>query len=272
MNKIFFADNMVILPQLLAESVDLIYIDPPFNTHKIQRRGSLSFGDSYDDFPAFIEPRLREAYRILKPTGSLFFHLDYREIHYCKVLLDQIFGRRCFINEIIWAYDYGGRSKKRWSAKHDTILWYAKDPRNYTFNFADIDRVPYMAPGLVGAKKAAMGKTLTDVWWHTIVPTNSREKTGYPTQKPLGLIKRIIKMHSKEGELVLDFFAGSGTTGLAAHELRRRFILIDNNYQSIDIWIDVSAGLRRCNFTMKASKNRCCGAVIRIKLVGCSEV
>ncbi|MHB8807441.1 MAG: DNA-methyltransferase, partial [Anaerolineaceae bacterium] len=182
-----------------------------------------------------LEPRLREAYRILKADGSLYFHIDYREVHYCKVLLDTIFGRDSFINEIIWAYDYGARTQKRWPPKHDNILWYAKDPNHYTFNYDAIDRIPYMAPGLVGKEKAARGKLPTDTWWHTIVPTNSHEKTGYPTQKPLGVIRRIITASSNPGDLVLDFFAGSGTVGEACLEMDRNFILIDNNPQALQV-------------------------------------
>ena len=189
----------------------------------------------FDDFIDFISPRLLEAYRILAPTGSMFFHIDYREVHYCKIQLDRIFGRKSFINEIIWAYDYGARTKKRWSAKHDTILWYAKDPDKYTFNFDQMDRIPYMAPGLVGKEKAARGKTPTDVWWHTIVSTNGQEKTGYATQKPLGIINRIVKVHSNPNDVLMDFFAGSGTLGDAAARTNRDFVLIDNNPDAISV-------------------------------------
>ena len=171
----------------------------------------------------------------LTDNGSLFFHIDYRESHYCKILLDEVFGRDSFINEIIWAYDFGGRSKRRWPAKHDTIFWYAKDPQNYIFNYEEIDRIPYMAPGLVGKEKAARGKTPTDVWWHTIVPTNGKEKTGYPSQKPLGILERIVKVHSNPGDLVVDFFAGSGTTGVAAANLGRRYWLCDSNPEAVAI-------------------------------------
>jgi len=172
---------------------------------------------------------------VLKSNGSLFFHIDWREAHYCKIWLDKIFGRDNFINEIIWVYDYGARSKKKWSTKHDTIFWYAKNPKQYTFNYDEIERIPYMAPGLVGPEKAKRGKTITDCWWHTIVPTNGKEKTGYPTQKPLGIIERIIKVHSNPGDLVLDFFAGSGTIGEVCCKLNRSFILIDNNPEAISI-------------------------------------
>ena len=262
MPRIILADNMTVLPTIEDASVNLIYIDPPFNTGKTQKRTRIrtvrdkaagdrtgfqgrkyrtvkldthSFHDAFDDFIQFLEPRLRQARRLLAPTGSLFLHIDYREVHYCKILLDNIFGRDHFINEIIWAYDYGARSRKRWPPKHDNILWYAADPENYTFNYDAMDRIPYMAPGLVSPEKAARGKTPTDVWWHTIVPTNSRERTGYPTQKPLGILARVIKIHTNPGDLVLDFFAGSGTTGEAAARLGRDFILIDNNPEAVQI-------------------------------------
>lgn len=238
-------DNLVILKTLEDESVDLIYIDPPFNTGKPQQlqrqaKGKLigdtkSYDDDFEDFRSFLFPRLLEVYRLLKADGSFFLHIDYREAHYCKIWLDEIFGRDCFMNEIIWAYDYGGRSKKKWSAKHDTIFWYVKDPKNYTFNFDEMDRIPYMAPGLVGKEKAAKGKTPTDCWWHTIVPTQGKERTGYPTQKPLGILERIIKVHTDPGDLVLDFFAGSGTTGEAAQKNGRKFILIDSNPEAIAV-------------------------------------
>jgi site-specific DNA-methyltransferase (adenine-specific) len=260
-NTIYFGDNLPILQSLPDSSIDLIYIDPPFNTGRTQARtqirtersesgdrtgfggrryetvkiGSKGYVDIFDDYLSFLEPRLDEAYRLLKPSGSLYFHIDYREVHYCKILLDAIFGRECFLNEIIWAYDYGGRPKNRWPAKHDNILLYVKDPEHYTFNQDAVDRIPYMAPGLVGEVKAALGKLPTDTWWHTIVPTNGKEKTGYPTQKPLGIVRRIVAASSNPGDTVLDFFAGSGTTGAACLELGRQFVLVDNNPQSMDV-------------------------------------
>jgi len=203
--------------------------------YKTIHLGEKTYKDQFDDFIGFLEPRLVEAYRILKPHGSLYFHIDYREVHYCKILLDQIFGRDSFLNEIIWAYDYGARTKKKWPTKHDNILWYAKDPNHYIFNFEEIERIPYMAPGLVIKEKAEKGKLPTDTWWHTIVPTNGSEKTGYPTQKPLGILRRIIMASSTPESTVLDFFAGSGTTGVACQEFGRKFILMDNNPQSIKI-------------------------------------
>ena len=226
------AENLSYLRRMPSECIDLIYIDPPFNTGKTYDYG---FSDSIENYLEFLELRLREAHRVLLPSGSLFVHMDYRWIHYCKVLLDTIFGYKSFMNEIIWSYDYGGRSKKRWPAKHDTILWYAKDPSHYTFNYDAMDRLPYMSPGLVGPVKAARGKTPTDVWWHTIVPTNGKERTGYPTQKPLGIVERIVKVHSNPGDLIMDFFAGSGTTGEAAVNHNRDVILVDNNSEAISV-------------------------------------
>ena len=204
--------------------------------------GSSSYADHHDDYLGFLEPRLREAHRVLAPNGSFFLHIDYREAHYCKVLLDEIFGRASFMNEIIWAYDYGARSKRKWPAKHDTIFWYAKNPRAYTFNFDEMDRIPYMAPGLVGEAKAARGKTPTDVWWHTIVSPTGGEKTGYPTQKPLGVLERIVKVHSNPGDTVLDFFAGSGTTGEAAARNGRNYILVDSSPEAARVMADRLAG------------------------------
>ncbi len=261
MNRIVHGDNLLVLRTTASESVDLIYIDPPFNTGKTQVRhristlrddagdrtgfggkryktikvGSTGYIDFFSDYLDFLFPRLAEAHRVLTETGSLFFHIDYRESHYCKIVLDQLFGRDCFQNEIIWAYDYGARSKTKWPAKHDSILWYTKNPNIFTFNLEASDRIPYMAPELVGAEKAARGKTPTDVWWHTIVPTNGKEKTGYATQKPLGVVERIIKVHSKPGDLCMDFFAGSGTLGEAAAKYGRQFLLVDSSSDAISV-------------------------------------
>src|SRR5579859_6201395 len=254
--RIVLADNLEILAGVADDSVDLIYVDPPFNTGRRQtlerlrtvrdeadgdrvgfqgrryrtfRLGTSSYLDVFDDYLTFLEPRLTAFHRVLKTTGSLYVHLDYREVHYCKVLLDAIFGRACFLNEVIWAYDYGGRTRRRWPPKHDSILVYVRDPARYYFDPDGADRVPYMAPGLVGPEKAARGKRLTDTWFHTIVPTSGPERTGYPTQKPLGILRRIVRASSPPGGIVADFFAGSGTTGAAAYELDRRFLLVDNN-------------------------------------------
>jgi DNA modification methylase len=259
--RVVLGDNLNVLGTLRDESIDLIYGDPPFNTgqtrilerlrterdvdgdrtgfggrrYRTTRVGSSSFDDVFDDYLAFLEPRLCEFRRVLKPTGSLYLHLDYREVHYVKVLLDQVFGRECFLNEIIWAYDYGGRPRRRWPPKHDNILVYVRDPARYYFDPDGAERIPYMAPSLVGPDKAARGKRLTDTWWATIVPTSGRERTGYPTQKPLSILRRIVRTSSPPGGIVADFFAGSGTTGLAAHESGRRFLLVDDNPEAVAV-------------------------------------
>jgi len=320
MNRIYLGDNLPILKSLPDESVDLIYIDPPFNTGKTQKHtrirtvksengsrrgfqgntydtvevGTKAYQDSFDFLDhgpfnpdaekayqtlspegsfyyieTFLRPRIKEAYRLLKSHGSLYFHIDYREVHYCKILLDEIFGRESFLNEIIWAYDYGGRARSKWPAKHDNILFYVKNPKNYIFNVGEIDREPYMAPGLVGPEKAKAGKLPTDVWWpgyvgakitkesslwylrgqqatwwQTIVPTNSKERMGYPTQKPRKLLDRIIKASSMMGGLVLDFFAGSGTTGESCLELGRNFILVDSNKAAMEVMAQRFSGIK----------------------------
>lgn len=261
MLDIHLGDNLEVIRGFPSASFDLIYIDPPFNTGKTQVRthmqtvqdeegdrigfhgrryrtvriGSRGYEDRFSDYLAFLEPRLEEAHRLLHPKGSFFFHIDYREVHYCKVLLDGIFGRESFINEIIWAYDYGARTRRRWAPKHDNLLWYAKDPRNYTYRYDEIDRIPYMAPGLVGPEKAARGKTPTDTWWQTIVSPSGKEKTGYPTQKPLAILNRIVNVHSNPGDQLLDFFAGSGTFGEAAVRNGRSAVLVDSNPEAVRV-------------------------------------
>jgi len=266
---IHFGDNLAILGTLPVASFDLIYIDPPFNTGKVQARTAIrtvrddhgdrigfkgrryrtvplatrAYSDRSDDYLASLEPRLSRARDLLKPNGSLFFHIDYREVHYCKILLDRLFGRASFINEIIWAYDYGARSRSRWPAKHDNILWYAKNPRDYQFHLERCDRIPYLAPSLVGPEKAARGKTPTDTWWHTIVSPTSREKTGYPTQKPLAILERIVKVHSSPGDSLLDFYAGSGTFGEAAIRNGRSCTLVDDNPQAMEVMAKRFAGV-----------------------------
>ena len=260
-DTVHHADNMDVLPALPDEAFQLVYIDPPFNTGETQSRRTVAitpdedgdrtgfqgrryrtrllsesrYRDTFDDYLAFLEPRLVEARRLLAPSGTLYFHIDYREAHYCKLLLDELFGREQFLNELIWAYDYGARTRRRWPAKHDTILVYAKDAGAYFFDGEAVDREPYMAPGLVTAEKAARGKLPTDVWWHTIVPTNGREKTGYPTQKPEGIVRRMVQASSRPGDWCLDFFAGSGTLGAVAAQLGRRYVLIDESPDAIAV-------------------------------------
>jgi site-specific DNA-methyltransferase (adenine-specific) len=260
-DRILLGDNLDLLPGFADGSFQLIYIDPPFNTGKAQTKKTLqttpdedgdrtgfngrryktrlleqsSYRDQFDDYLGFLAPRLEETHRLLAETGTLYFHIDYREAHYCKLLLDEIFGREAFLNELIWAYDYGARAKRSWPKKHDTILVYVKDPAKYHFDSEQVDREPYMAPGLVTAEKVAKGKLPTDVWWHTIVPTSGHEKTGYPTQKPEGIVRRMVQASTKEGDWCLDFFAGSGTLGAVAAQLGRRYVLIDSNPEAVRI-------------------------------------
>jgi site-specific DNA-methyltransferase (adenine-specific) len=260
-DEILLGDNLDLLTRFVDESFQLVYIDPPFNTGRAQARRTLrtepdedgdrtgfqgrrystrllaesSYRDSFEDYLAFLAPRLQEARRLLRREGTLYFHIDYRESHYCKLLLDELFGRECFLNELVWAYDYGARARRRWPAKHDTILVYVRDPSEYFFDADSVDREPYMAPGLVTAEKAARGKLPTDVWWHTIVPTSGREKTGYPTQKPEGIVRRMVQASTRPGDWCLDFFAGSGTLGAVAAQLDRRYVLIDSNPEAARI-------------------------------------
>ena len=260
-NQVVLGDNLEVLREIPDGKVNLIYIDPPFNTGRVQKRQALktvkstsgsrvgfkgasyetvkgtitSYDDSFVDYWEFLEPRLEEAWRVLAPNGTLYLHLDFREVHYAKVLLDALFGRDSFLNEIIWAYDYGARSKSKWPAKHDNILVYVKDPSNYVFNNTAVDREPYMAPGLVTPEKAALGKLPTDVWWHTIVSPTGKEKTGYVTQKPEGILRRVIHASSNEGDLVMDFFGGSGTTAHVAMKLNRRFLTVDKNPEAFEV-------------------------------------
>jgi site-specific DNA-methyltransferase (adenine-specific) len=260
-DQILLGDNLELLTRFGDGEFQLIYIDPPFNTGKSQVRNTLatvadaeggrvgfggrryrsellessSYRDEFDDYLGFLEPRLREARRLLTESGTLYVHLDYREAHYVKLLLDEIFGRECFLNELIWAYDYGARSRRRWPAKHDTILVYVKDAEGYHFDSEAVDREPYMAPGLVTPEKRERGKLPTSVWWHTIVPTNGSEKTGYPTQKPEGVLRRIVQASSRPGDRVLDFFAGSGTLGAVAKQLGRGYVLIDSNPEAVAV-------------------------------------
>jgi len=228
-------DNLAAMASLPAGSFDMAYLDPPFNTGSDQHRGALRYADAFDDYGAFLQPRLRRTRELLAPHGTLYLHLDYRESHRAKLVLDELFGPECFLNELIWIYDYGGRPKRRWPAKHDTILVYVRDRARYHFDDAEVDREPYMAPGLAGPEKSARGKRPSDCWWHTIVPTNSREKTGYPTQKPEGIVRRMVAASSRPGGWCLDPFAGSGTLGAVCAKLGRRFVLIDANDEAITV-------------------------------------
>jgi site-specific DNA-methyltransferase (adenine-specific) len=279
---ILLGDNLEVLPGLDDGCFQLVYADPPFNTGRQQRRltlateedadgdrtgfagrryatrvlGSASFPDSFDDYLGFLEPRLREVRRLLHPSGTLYLHLDYREAHYAKVLLDELFGRECFLNEIVWAYDYGARPRRRWPAKHDTILVYVKDPDRYWFDAEAVEREPYMAPGLVTPEKAARGKLPTDVWWHTIVSPTGREKTGYPTQKPEGVLRRIVAASSRPGDWCLDPFAGSGTLGAVCAQLGRRFVLVDSSPEAVQVARERLARFRSGEAGVRAAGGR----------------
>jgi site-specific DNA-methyltransferase (adenine-specific) len=258
---ILLGDNLPLLRELAEGSVQLVYADPPFNTGRTQARKTLatvaaadgdrtgfggrryattllresSYRDVFDDYLGFLEPRLQEIRRVLAPEGTLYLHLDYREAHYAKLLLDELFGRECFLNELIWAYDYGAKPRTRWPQKHDTILVYVRDPERYHFDSEAVDREPYMAPGLVTAEQRERGKRPTSVIWHTIVSPTGREKTGYPTQKPEGLIRRFVQASSRAGDLCLDPFAGSGTLGVVAHKLDRRYLLMDSSPEAVAV-------------------------------------
>ena len=256
-----YGDNAAVLHKLPEAAFDVVYMDPPFNTGRERARQTIaavrdatgdrvgfggrryrsellqtvSYDDAFSDYRGFLEPRVSRARDLLAPHGSLYFHIDYRESHHCKLLLDEIFGREAFLNELIWAYDYGGKPRRRWPAKHDTILVYVRTPGAHHFDADAVEREPYMAPGLVSAEKAARGKRPTDVWFHTIVPTNGREKTGYPTQKPEGVLRRIVAASSRPGGWCLDPFAGSGTLGAVCRQLGRRFVLVDDNPVAIEV-------------------------------------
>lgn len=267
------AENMDVLPRLPRGAFSMIYVDPPFNTGRAQVRRTLTtapardgraadrtgfkgrgyasalqrltrYDDAFEDYWGFLLPRLEQAWELLAPDGTLYLHLDYREVHYAKVMCDMVFGRECFLNEIIWAYDYGAKARRRWPTKHDNILVYVKDPKAYHFDAAEVDREPYMAPGLVTPEKARRGKMPTDVWWHTIVSPTGKEKTGYPTQKPVGLVRRMVAASSRPGDWVLDFFAGSGTLGAAASALGRRFVCIDSSEEAVRVMAERLPGAR----------------------------
>ena len=277
-----FGDNAPALEALPESTFDLIYLDPPFNTGRTQARRTLtvaadeegdrtgfggrrysstllqtlSYDDAFSDYLEFLEPRLRRLHRLLAPHGTLYFHIDYREAHYCKLLLDHVFGREAFLNELIWAYDYGAKPRRRWPAKHDTILVYVRTPGAHHFDADAVEREPYMAPGLVTPEKAAKGKRPTDVWFHTIVPTNGREKTGYPTQKPEGVLRRIVAASSRRGGWCLDPFAGSGTLGAVCRALGRRFVLIDDSPVAVEVMRERLLGAAAVSVPVRAQVAR----------------
>jgi site-specific DNA-methyltransferase (adenine-specific) len=310
LNTLYTHDNLYVLSGLNSESVDLIYLDPPFNSKRTYSApiGSKAAGASFKDmwtwkdvdeyyldtlavqFPAlaryitntgeihgkpmmayltYMSQRIVEMHRVLKTTGSLYLHCNPTASHYLKLLLDCVFGKINFRNEIVWCYNIGGKSKKGFAKKHDTIYRYSKSGK-YTFNAKEIsvemtphkqDRTGKNYGGKMGIEDGRRyvekqgtrdkdgnfkyyryyldeGKILED-WWidiNTIQPS-SMERTGYPTQKPLALLKRIILASSNEGDTVLDPFCGCATTCVAAQQLQRKWIGIDIEKQAVKVLI-----------------------------------
>jgi site-specific DNA-methyltransferase (adenine-specific) len=286
-NTLYTNDNLFILSGLNSNLVDLIYLDPPFNSKRIYSApiGSKAAGSSFKDmwtwedvneeylnalaenYPALAEfiasigaihseamkayltymaRRIIEMYRILKDTGSLYLHCDPTASHYLKVVLDEIFGKNNFRNEITWCYGSGGASKSHFSRKHDTIFWYSKSQK-IIFNIDDV-REPYSSPEKSATPKKVGDKEYIKMnplgripfdWWQIPILTNSaKERTGYPTQKPLALLHRIIKASSNEGDIVMDPFCGCATTCVAAQQLGRKWIGIDIAEQCADVLVD----------------------------------
>jgi len=243
MNAVHHREAMSLLLDTPDDSVDLIYVDPPFGTGARQSLHGMSYEDDEEDYEEWLFVHVSRMWHVLKQTGTLYLHLDWREICSARHACNYKFGKENFLGEIIWSYNYGGRGKHFFAAKHDNILAFAKKKGDHVFNYDDVDRIPYKAPEMqyVGRtkeeaeKRIARGQVPTDVWDLSIVGTNSKERTGYPTQKPLKLVERIVVASSPPGGTVLDVFAGSGTTGMAAHKHGRNFILSDTNPQAIAV-------------------------------------
>lgn len=214
-----------------SSSVQFCYIDPPFATQSVQRGSRGSYSDRYklDDHKKMMERLLIKLYRVLDLDGSVMVHLDERTVHQTAVLMRDIF--EVHINDIIWCYQSGGAGKRNLAKKHDTILWYAKSER-YTFN---VIREPY--PRDYGDRPGfhPEGRMLNDWWTIPIMSTTSKERVGYPNQKPLALLERCISIATNPGDVVLDFFCGSGTTGVAAKRLGRKYLLCDKNPEATAI-------------------------------------
>lgn len=249
--RIIRADNLTFMARLPGQCCDLIYVDPPFCTGKERTRGDgrHKFADHWPGglkaYLDFLQPRLEQMHRILKPAGSLYVHLDWRAVHYVKVLLDDIFGEGQFLNEIIWSYRTGGLSKRWFARKHDTILLYARQAGKHKFkvlragafrtdgmNFDEQGR-PYKQTRAGRLYFHPDGPALTDVWEIPFLSTVSLERTGYPTQKPEALLERIIEASSEPGDLVADFFCGSGTTAAVAKRLGRRWLTCDISPEAV---------------------------------------
>jgi DNA modification methylase len=235
-------DNLPFMRTLESASIDLIYADPPFFT----RRQHRAFSDVWPGVAAYVEwlePRLGEMHRLLKPTGSLVVHCDWHASHYLKVALDRIFGYERFVNEIVWCYKSGGASpKRRFSRKHDVLLWYAKGPDYYfaaaTEKSYNRGRKPYRFAGVPEYEDQNGWYTMVGMkdWWEIdMVGRTSHERTGYPTQKPLRLLERVVESCCPQGGVVGDFFCGSGTTLAAAVRLGRRWTGCDESAEAIRI-------------------------------------
>lgn len=223
-------DSLVKMKSLATGSFDFIYVDPPFVTEK--DRGD--FDDRWGSvllWSDWFEPFVKESYRLLSDTGSIVVHLDYRAIHYARVLMDQTFGYDNMLNEIIWCYASGGVSKRWLARKHDNLIWYVKDTKDYTFN---VQREPYATPNVEGRKGFHdEGRMLNDWWRMSFLSTTASERVGYDSQKPEALLERLLTVFTNPGDNVLDFMAGSGTTGAAASSLGRKATLIDKNPNAI---------------------------------------
>ena len=256
-NKVIYGDCLKVLKGLPPASVDLIYIDPPFFTQKKRKTTKFEYSDdAYEcksQYLVWLADVLCELKNVLKVTGSIYIHLDHHIVYEAKGYMDTIFGENNFLNDIIWHYKGGGVSKRRFARKHDTILWYAYDSSQHYFN-PDPIRVPY-TDGTVARMKNKwkrsntkldyghyklnpLGKHPDDVIIHKTIPEADPESTGYPSQKPMGLISKFIESSSKEGDVVLDCFAGSGTVGAVCKQLKRKYILIDNSSSAMNVMIE----------------------------------
>ncbi len=237
-NRLFLGDCLRVVDRLQKENYRLVYLDPPFLTGRVRvgSKNEMAYDDRWPDHLRGYLPWLRERIAAMKAllceNGSLVIHLDYRAVHYAKVLLDEIFGYGFFVNEIIWHYTGGGRSKNRFSCKHDTLLWYSRGEKPYFDR--DAVRVPYKATSgfARGGIVSAMGKKylphprgtpVDDVWDIPIINPLAHERVGYPTQKPVVLMERLISALSAKGEDVADLFCGSGSTLVAAQRLGRKW-------------------------------------------------
>ena len=255
-NRLLCADALALLATLADGAVDLAYADPPFATGLVRRAADgagveRAYDDRLDDpeaYVAWLEPHLAELHRVLAPTGSLFLHLDHRMSAYARIALDGIFGRAGFRNEIVWRYGLGGRAPANaFARKHDVLLFYARGPEN-TFHRLRGDITPAMNAKYAHADEHGRyqnahgrryylkgGKPFDSVWDIPSIAPTSAERSGYPTQKPLALLERVLLATTDEGALVIDPFVGSGTTAVAAQRLGRRFVAGDRSAEAIAV-------------------------------------